>query len=55
MYISVILAGETDDAVPPLLVQYISMIEHGSDIKSQLEHGASKSDMAIAHLLLLLC
>ena len=49
------LAGETDDAVPQLLVKYICMIEHGSDIKSQLEHGASKSDMAIAHLLLLLC
>ena len=31
------------------------MIEHGSDIKSQLEHGASKSDMAIAHLLLYKC
>ena len=27
------------------------MIEHGSDIKSQLGHGASKSDIAIAQLL----
>lgn len=45
------LEGDTDGAVPSLLLQFVSMIEHGSDIKSQLEHGASKSDIAIAQLL----
>lgn len=45
------MAGDTDGAVRPLLLQFVCMIEHGSEIKSQLEHGASKSDMAIAQLL----
>jgi len=39
------------ESVPPSLLEFISMIEHGADIKSQISHGASKSDLAIAQLL----
>ena len=39
------------DAVPPSLLQFVGMVEHGADIKSQLRFGASKTDTAIAHLL----
>ena len=40
-----------EDAVPSSLLQFVCMIEHGADIKSQLELGASKSDLAMAHLI----
>ena len=40
-----------DDSVPPILQQFVSMIEHGADIKSQLRFGASKTDLAMAQLL----
>ena len=40
-----------EDAVPSSLLQFVCMIEHGADIKSQLQHGASKSDLAMAQLL----
>ena len=40
-----------EDVVPPSLLQFVCMIEHGADIKSQLQHGASKSDLAISQLL----
>jgi len=40
-----------DDSVPPMLQQFVSMIEHGADIKSQLRFGASKTDLAMAQLL----
>lgn len=43
--------GCLEDAVPPSLLQFVCMIEHGADIKSQLQHGASKSDLAMAQLL----
>ena len=43
--------GCLEDAVPSSLLQFICMIEHGADIKSQLQHGASKSDLAMAQLL----
>jgi hypothetical protein len=33
------------------LVEFVSMIEHGPDIKSQIENGLAKSDFAIAQLL----
>ena len=39
-------------SVPHLLLQFVCMIEHGADIKSQLEHcSASKSDLVVAQLL----
>ena len=41
----------SEDAVPPSLLQFVGMVEHGADIKSQLRFGASKTDTAIAHLL----
>lgn len=40
-----------EDTVPTSLLQFVCMIEHGADIKSQLQHGASKSDLAMAQLL----
>ena len=43
--------GCTKDAVPASLLQFIGMVEHGADIKSQLGFGSSKSDQAIAQLL----
>lgn len=39
------------DAVPPALLEFVCMIEHGADIKSQLRFGASKTDSAMAQLL----
>lgn len=39
------------DSVPRCLVELVSMIEHGPDIKSQVENGLTKSDFAIAQLL----
>lgn len=40
-----------EDSLPSLLVQFVCMIEHGADIKSQLRFGASKTDLAMAQLL----
>ena len=40
-----------EQAIPPSLLQCVCMIEHGADIKSQLQHGASKSDLSISQLL----
>jgi hypothetical protein len=39
------------DSIPRCLVELVSMIEHGPDIKSQIENGLAKSDFAIAQLL----
>jgi hypothetical protein len=39
------------DSVPRCLVELPSMIEHGPDIKSQIENGLAKSDFAIAQFL----
>jgi hypothetical protein len=39
------------DYVPRCLVELVIMIEHGPDIKSQIENGLAKSDFAIAQLL----
>ncbi|KAJ8387355.1 hypothetical protein AAFF_G00157320 [Aldrovandia affinis] len=38
-------------AIPLTLLQFVAMLEHGADIKSQLRFGASKTDLAIAQLL----
>ena len=43
--------GYIEEAVPSSLLQFVGMIEHGADIKSQLSFGASKADLAIAQLL----
>ena len=40
-----------EEAIPPSLLEFVCTIEHGADIKSQIKHGASKSDLAIAQLL----
>jgi hypothetical protein len=40
-----------DKAVPSSLVEFVCMIEHGIDIKTQLEIGPSKIDLAMAQLL----
>ena len=41
----------TEEAVPPSLLQFVGMVEHGADIKSQLRFGAPKTDLAMAQLL----
>ena len=43
--------GCIEEAVPSSLLQFVGMIEHGADIKSQLSFGASKTDLAISQLL----
>jgi hypothetical protein len=50
------LTGHVDrdsvvDSVPRCLVELVLIIEHGPDIKSQIENGLAKSDFAIAQLL----
>ena len=37
--------------VPPSLLQFVCMIEHGADIKYQIQHGASESGLSISQLL----
>ena len=44
-----------EDAVPSSLLQFVGMVEHGADIKSQLRFGASKTDTAITQLLQFTC
>lgn len=39
------------DSAPPLLLQFVCMIEHGANIKSQLRFGASKTDLTMTQLL----
>jgi hypothetical protein len=39
------------DSVPRCLVELVLMIEHGPEIKSQIENGLAKSDFPIAQLL----
>ena len=42
------LEGSTiEEAIPPSILQFICIIKHGADIKSQLKHGATKSDLAV--------
>ena len=43
--------GCIQQAIPPTLLQFVAMLEHGADIESQLRFGASKTDVAIAQLL----
>ena len=45
----------TEDLVPPSLLGFVGMVEHGADIKSQLRFGASKTDLAMAQLLQYIC
>ena len=44
-----------DESVPRCLLQLVSMIKHGPDIKSQIENGLVKSDFALAQLLYFNC
>ncbi|KAK3889081.1 hypothetical protein Pcinc_006956 [Petrolisthes cinctipes] len=50
-----LFSTDLEQAVPPSLLQFVCMVEHGADIKSQLQHGASKSDLALSQLLLFNC
>lgn len=45
--------GCIKEAIPPSLLQFVGMVEHGADIKSQLRFGTSQTAQAIAQLLLL--
>ena len=47
--------GCVEDSLPPALLEFICMIEHGVDIQSQLRFGASKTDLATAQLLQYKC
>ena len=40
-----------EESVPASLLEFVCMLEHGADIKSQLRYGASKSNIALAQLL----
>ena len=40
-----------ENSIPPTLQQLVCMIEHGIDIKSQIEFGSSTTDLAVAQLL----
>ena len=42
---------QTSYAVPSALFEFVCVIEHGVDIKSQLRFGASKTDSAMVQLL----
>lgn len=46
---SIFNKADVEQAVPQSLLQFVCMIEHGADIKSQLQHGASKSDLALSN------
>lgn len=43
--------GCIGEAIPTSLLQFVAMVEHGADIKSQLRFGVSKTDLTIAQLL----
>ena len=43
--------GYVEYAIPSTLLQFVCMIEHGADIKSQLRFGASKTDLVMAQFL----
>ena len=43
--------GYVEYAIPSTLLQFVCMIEHGADLKSQLRFGAPKTDLAMAQLL----
>ena len=47
--------GCAKDAIPPSLLEFVCMIEHGVDIKSQLRFGAAKTETAMAQLLQYIC
>ena len=40
-----------ETSVPPSLIELVSMIEHGPDIKSQTENEATRSDFAVAQII----
>jgi hypothetical protein len=40
-----------EEAVPASLLEFVCMLEHGADIKSQIRYGASKPNLALAQLL----
>ncbi|CAC5404371.1 unnamed protein product [Mytilus coruscus] len=47
-----LVSEDIDDSIPSPLLQLVKMIEHGPDIKSQLENVSTKSDLALAQLLM---
>ena len=44
-------ADSVENSIPPTLQQFACMVEQGTDIKSQIEFGSSKTVLAIAQLL----
>ncbi|VDI11385.1 Hypothetical predicted protein, partial [Mytilus galloprovincialis] len=47
-----LVSEDIDDDIPPPLLQLLKMIEHGPDIKSQVDNVPTKSDLALAQLLM---
>ena len=43
--------GCIENSIPTSLLQFVCMLEHGADIKSQIRFGASRTDKSIAQLL----
>jgi hypothetical protein len=43
--------GCVECAIPSTHFQFVCMIEHGADVRSQLRFGASKADLVMAQLL----
>lgn len=46
--------GSTEEVVPPSLLEFVGMVEHGADIKSQLRFGASKTDLTIIIIIIII-
>ena len=40
-----------ENSIPPTPQQFVCLVEHGVGIKSQIEFGSSKTDLAVAQLL----
>ncbi|CAC5400877.1 unnamed protein product [Mytilus coruscus] len=47
-----LVSEDIDDSIPPPLLQSVKMIEHGPNIKSQLDNVSTNSDLALAQLLM---
>lgn len=43
------------ESVPPSLLEFVSVLQNGCDIKSQLKYGTSSTDLALAQLLYFNC
>lgn len=54
-YDGTLTAGTRRESVPPSLLEFVSVLQSGGDIKSQLKYGTSSTDLALAQLLHFSC